>query len=79
MPEGETFVQLVGRSLGARVRNLGRAGYSAPSQLVVLERNGLRTGADTFVWQLAESNDLEEARLYERYLEPRNWLAEGDV
>ena len=59
--EDETFVQQTAKSLGMTARNLGRAGYSAPEELVVLQQYGLACQPTVVVWQISESNDLLEA------------------
>ena len=59
--EDETFVSLVGRRSGMTVRNLGLAGQSPPSELVILKKYALPFQPRTVVWQIAEANDLPEA------------------
>ena len=71
IPEAETFVAQVGARRGVVVRNLGRAGYSTPSELVVLRQYGLKNQPRIVVWQIAESNDLRGALRY------ANWLHSG--
>ncbi|WP_437963547.1 GDSL-type esterase/lipase family protein [Sorangium sp. So ce260] len=68
MPEEETYPVLAGRRLGVTVRNLARAGYTTPNELVVLERYGLQCSPRTVVWQIAESNDLIEARAHDAWV-----------
>lgn len=67
VPERETFVRRLADARDVVARNLGVAGYTAQPELVVLERFGLAVGPRTIVWQLAESNDLEEAVVFEAW------------
>ncbi len=71
LPIEETFPHLIAEALGKTGRNLGRAGYSPPTELVVLKRHGLDPAPELILWQIAESNDLGEAEQY------RQWLAQG--
>ncbi len=59
------FVQLVGQRLQRSVRNLGRAVYAPPHELVVLSKYGLPCKPKLVVWQIAEANDLNESAMYE--------------
>ncbi len=70
-PEAETYGYLLGEKLGVSLRNLGRSGYTSPSELIVLERQGLATKPRRVIWQVAESNDLLEATAF------RLWVASG--
>lgn len=67
VPEEETFVARVGAELGRVARNLGRAGYAPPAELIVLEQYGLENQPRFVVWQIAESNDLEGALRYQQW------------
>lgn len=67
VPEEESFVQLVGSKLGRTVRNLGRAVYAPPHELVVLQKYGLACKPKLVIWQIAESNDLKESRIFEKW------------
>jgi len=69
--ERDTFVQRTAAALGRTARNLGRAGYTGPTELIVLQKYGLRCRPRTVVWQIAESNDLIEALTY------AEWMAAG--
>lgn len=69
--EEETFVQQVAGQLGLVARNLGRAGYSPPVELAVIERHVPPLVPRLLVWQLTESNDLGETVRY------RHWLEQG--
>lgn len=71
LPEVESFCSLIGRELEVTSRNLGRAGYGAPSELVVLKKYGLACQPKIVVWQIAESNDLDDALRYSK------WTAAG--
>jgi hypothetical protein len=71
IPEEESYAYLVGQRLHLSARNLGRAGYCPPSELVVLNRYGLKCQPKTVIWQIAESNDLPGS------LEFENWVAGG--
>jgi hypothetical protein len=67
--EARTFARLVGADLGTSVRNLGRAGYTAQSELIVLEDYALPASPRLVVWQIAESNDLDEALHFQRWVD----------
>lgn len=69
VPEADTFVQLTATALKQTARNLGRAGYTGPSELLVLKKYGLASKPRTVVWQIAESNDLYEAVLFQEWEE----------
>ncbi len=69
--EEDTFVRQTAESLGWTARNLGRSGYTPPVELVVLARYALPCRPRAVVWQIAESNDLEEAVHYLK------WVAAG--
>jgi len=59
--EAESFSSRVGQRLGCSVRNLGLAGQGPPHELIVLKKYGLNFQPRTVVWQIAESNDLDDA------------------
>ena len=69
--EAESFTALAGRQLGSSARNLGRAGYTAATELIVLKKYGLKCQPKVVVWQIAEANDLAEMQIY------TNWVAAG--
>jgi hypothetical protein len=69
--EAETFAVLTGRDLGLSIRNLGRAGYTTPTEKIVLEKYALALEPRLLVWQIAEVNDLTEAAVFDR------WVAAG--
>lgn len=69
--EEETFVGIVAARLAIPVRNLGRAGYTAQSEHMVLEDHALPASPRAVVWQVAEANDLDEALHFAR------WVAKG--
>jgi hypothetical protein len=69
--EAESFTTLLGKKLNLKTRNLGRAGYSPPVELLVFKKYGLACQPKIVVWQIAESNDLNESLGYQ------NWLAAG--
>ncbi|HTQ49964.1 MAG TPA: hypothetical protein VMJ12_04580 [Candidatus Acidoferrales bacterium] len=71
VPDQEIFSTLVQNRLGLKMRNLGRAGYTAATELIVLKKFGLPCRPKIVVWQVAESNDLWESRVY------ANWVADG--
>ncbi len=71
LPLAETFVILTGERSTCTVRNLGVAGYSAPSELIVLKRFGLNYLPRVVVWQIAESNDLGDALRFD------DWVRKG--
>jgi len=54
--------------MGVTVRNLGRAGYTAPMQLIVVKRHALACNPKVVVWQVAEGNDFGEAMGYHRWV-----------
>lgn len=68
LPEGDNFAQRTATALGQSVRNLGRAGYTGPSELIVLQKYGLKCRPRTVIWQFAESNDLDEAVIFAQWL-----------
>jgi hypothetical protein len=61
------MAQLVRARLGRSVRNLCRAVYAPPHELVVLKKYGLACKPKLVVWQIAESNDLDESVKFERW------------
>lgn len=67
--EDDTFVQKTASRLGVTVRNLGRAGYTAPTELIVLKNFGLLCRPKVVVWQVAESNDLAEAVNFQEWVQ----------
>jgi hypothetical protein len=67
VPEQETYVHRVGSQLGAVTRNLGVAGFSTPSELIVLHRYGLPCRPRVVVWQIAETNDLDDAVFFAQW------------
>jgi hypothetical protein len=69
--EAEGFSRVLGQRLGWRTRNLGRAGYGPPLELIVLRRYGIGCHPKVIVWQIAESNDLEDSFTYKK------WVAGG--
>src|SRR6185369_5953031 len=70
LPEDDTFVRRTATAMNTTARNLGRAGYTAPTELIVLRKYGLTCRPRAVVWQIAESNDLVEAVMFQ------NWLAD---
>ena len=71
LPEEQTFPRLVSRLLNLTTRNLGRAGYSPSSELIVLKKYGLKCKPRIVIWQIAESNELEEEIIF------RQWQLQG--
>jgi hypothetical protein len=69
--EEETFVWRMGRKLDVVTRNLGVAGYTQPSELIVLQKFGLPCQPRTVIWQVAETNDLDDAMFFVQ------WQQEG--
>ena len=69
--ESESFTVLAGKQLGLSTRNLGRAGYTTATELIVLKNYGLKCQPRIIVWQVAEANDLVEMQTY------TNWIAAG--
>lgn len=69
VPEENTFVALTSKRLGLIGRNMGRAGYSTPHELVVLRKYALPCEPRVVVWQVAESNDLYENVVFENWIE----------
>lgn len=67
--EEETFVKLTGTQLGLTARNLGRASYSTPMELIVLKKYGLPCRPRLVVWQIAEANDLVEAVMFQKWVD----------
>jgi hypothetical protein len=67
VPEEESFSKLIGEKLGLTSRNLGRAGYSPPLELIILQKFGLSCQPKVVVWQIAESNDLDDALRYQQW------------
>jgi hypothetical protein len=79
--EAESFPRLAGERLGVSNRNLGRAGYTAATELIVLKKYGLKCRPKTVVWQIAEANDLAEMVVYEKWVSfgrPRYFDAKPD-
>jgi hypothetical protein len=69
VPEPENFSTLLGQKLKMSSRNLGRAGYSTPSELIVLRKYGLCCQPKIAIWQITESNDLDDAVRYKAWVE----------
>lgn len=69
MPEEETFTHLVGQKMNRTVRNLGRSGYSTPTEFIVFKKFGLPCQPKFVVWQIAEANDLDDVGTYEFWLQ----------
>jgi hypothetical protein len=65
--EAETFSFRLGPKLGMSVRNLGRSGYSTPTEWIVLKKYGLPCQPKVVVWQIAEANDLADVVDYEAW------------
>jgi len=81
VPEAESFAKLIGRKLAGTSRNLGRAGYSPPTELIVLRKYGLACQPKVVVWQIAESNDLSDCFSFSKWVEagrPRFFDFEAD-
>lgn len=79
--EAESFSTLAGQRLGLSTRNLGRAGYTAATELIVLKKYGLNCRPKVVVWQIAEANDLAEMVIYEKWVSfgrPRYFDAKPD-
>jgi hypothetical protein len=68
LPEVETYPVRLGQKLGVSVRNLGRSGYSTPTEFIVLKNYGLACRPKIVVWQIAESNDLADIVDYEAWV-----------
>jgi hypothetical protein len=68
VPEAESFTTLLGKKLNLKSRNLGRAGYSPPPELIVLKKHGLKCRPKIVIWQIAESNDLDDARRFQSWV-----------
>ncbi|MFO1514222.1 MAG: hypothetical protein U1F83_15135 [Verrucomicrobiota bacterium] len=80
--ESESFSTLAGRRMGLSSRNLGRAGYTAATELIVLNKYGLKCRPKVVVWQIAEANDLAEMVIYEKWVSfgrPRYFDAKPDT
>jgi hypothetical protein len=80
IPEEQTFVRQTAAALGRSARNLGRSGYTGPMELIVFRKYGLKCRPRAVVWQVAESNDLTEAILFQQWLDNGrppggNWFA----
>lgn len=67
VPLEETFGQLLARTHGVTVANLGRGAYGPQQELVVLRRYGLALRPKVVIWQLFEGNDLSDAENYARW------------
>lgn len=81
VPEAEAFSTLIGQKLGLKSRNLARAGYSPPVELIVLKRFGLSCQPKIVVWQVAESNDLDDSARFQAWVDagrPRYFDAGAD-
>lgn len=68
LPVEDNFTTRVGARLGLQSRNLGRAGYTAPTELIVLKKYGLPAGPKIVVWQIAASNDLAESVDFDEWI-----------
>ena len=66
--EEETYSWLIGKKLGVATRNMGRAGVSTACERDVLKKYGLKCHPKVVIWQIAESNDLDDAINYERWV-----------
>lgn len=64
VPEENTFVAVTAEKLKRVARNMGVAGYGPPSELVALQKFGLKCNPRTVVWQIAETNDLDDALFF---------------
>lgn len=73
VPEEDSFVQVVGQLQHTTVRNLGRAGYAPPHELIVLNGCGLANDPRTVVWQLCEYNDLYESAKFAQWIQSREF------
>jgi hypothetical protein len=71
MPEKQTFPHNVARALKVVGRNLGRSGYSPSEELSILKTHGLRCRPEIIVWQISETNDLNDEVAF------HNWIATG--
>jgi hypothetical protein len=69
IPEEQTFSFLLGQKLGRSVRNLGRSGYSTPTEFIVLRKYGLACQPKLVVWQVTECNDLADVVDYEAWVQ----------
>ena len=67
LPETDTYPVLLGQKLGRSVRNLGRSGYSTPTEFIVLQNYGLKCQPKMVVWQVTECNDLADIVDYEAW------------
>ena len=64
LPIEKTFVKLIEERSDMSTRNLGVAGYGPPAELVVLEKFGLPCKPQVVIWQIAETNDLDDAMFF---------------
>lgn len=64
LPIEKTFVRLIEERSGMSTRNLGVAGYGPPAELVVLEKFGIPCKPQVVIWQIAETNDLDDAMFF---------------
>lgn len=79
--EEETFVQLTARRLSLTARNLGRSGYTGPTELIVLRDFALACQPRVIVWQVCEANDLDEALMYQEWMQqgrPKDFFLQHD-
>jgi hypothetical protein len=79
-PEDQTFVRLTAGALGCSARNLAWAGFTGPMEWIVFRKYGLRCQPRVVIWQVAETNDLSDAVLFQQWLNngrPRGggWIA----
>ncbi len=61
-----TLPQLVARSTGLTVANLGLSGYGPQQELAVLERYALPLDPEVIVWAFYEGNDLVDLQMYDK-------------
>jgi hypothetical protein len=69
VPEAETYARLLDRRLSLATRNLGRAGYGPQAELVVLRKYGLNCHPKVVIWQIAESDDLDDSVRYQQWIQ----------
>lgn len=65
-PLGSTLPQLVARSTGLTVANLGLSGYGPQQELAVFERYALPLEPEVIVWAFYEGNDLADLQKYDQ-------------
>ncbi|MCH7688937.1 MAG: hypothetical protein IH899_20055, partial [Planctomycetes bacterium] len=69
VPEKETFVERTVRKLNVSGRNLGRASHGPSAELIILEKYGLKCQPRFVVWQICESNDLEDEVNFRKWID----------